>query len=322
MVDANAPMTPITLRSGADGRRRALAGTLLVALAAAGWGTWALFLRNSGVPPSWQSVLILGVIATVSLPAALLAGRGRRRSRALWLLVLALGVLDAGNYICFFSAVDRGPLALAELTHYLAPVIVAILAPSLLREPLGKRTPPALVCSLAGLALLLFGSGGLSGAALPAALLGSASAVFYGATTLLSKRLLDDFAASELLAYHAAFAALLLLPLARAPLPALHLVDGRPLAGALLIGCGCGAMFLLGLSRIPAQRGAVLTYLEPLVASAVGALVFHEALSPTGLCGAGLILAGGAAVVLQPAQAAHDPASAAARRGGSVGAGS
>lgn len=294
-------MDPTAIRSAPDPRNRALTGTLLVALAAAGWGTWALFLRGSGLPPSWQSVLILVVIAVMTLPAALLAGRGRQRPRGLWLLVLALGALDAGNYICFFSAVDRGPLAMAELTHYLAPVIVALLAPSLLREPLGKRTPPALLCSLAGLALLLFSSGGLSGAALPAAVLGSASAIFYGASTLLSKRLLKDFSVGELLSYHSAFAALLLLPLAREPLPALHLFLGRPLAGALLIGCGCGAMFLLGLSRIPAQRGAVLTYLEPLVASALGALVFHEALSPVGLCGAGLILAGGAAVVLQPA---------------------
>lgn len=283
----------------ATSRSAAWAGTAWVSAAACGWGTWTLFLRGRGLPPAWQSVLILAVVGALALPPALLAGRGRPRRRAVWLGVLLSGALDAGNYLFFFAAVDRGPIAAAVLAHYLAPALVALFAPRFLGEALGPRTLPALVASLAGLALLLLGGATAGREALPAAAMGAASAVFYAANTLLSKKLLDEVSSAELLSYHSFVAALLLLPLA-GPAPALSRFLFRPLAGAVLLGWGGGLLFLLGMRRIPAQRTAVLTYLEPLVASATGALAFHEPLGPAGLLGGALIVAGGLAIALEP----------------------
>src|SRR3954463_12718508 len=88
-------------------------GTALVAVAAGGWGTWALFLRGHGLPAAWQSVMILSVIALAWLPAAVAASRKRaRRSGTAWALLGACALTDAGNYICYFAALDRGPIAL------------------------------------------------------------------------------------------------------------------------------------------------------------------------------------------------------------------
>jgi drug/metabolite transporter (DMT)-like permease len=277
---------------------RSAFGTLAVAAAACGWGLWALFLRGSGVAPPWQSVLILGVITLAWAIPALRDGRGRARPLRLWALLGALAVLDAGNYVLFFAAVDRGPIAVAVLTHYLAPVVVAALAPALLAEPLGRRTLPALAVSLGGLALLLAGGPGPRPDPVTA-LLGAGSALFYGGNTLLAKRLLRDFSVAEVLCWHSALSALLLLPLAGPP-PPLHALSGRPLLGALLAGAGGGALYCAGLQRIPAQRAAVLTYAEPLVASLVGALAFGERLGAAGVVGAALIVGGGLWVALQP----------------------
>ena len=69
---------------------------------------------------------------------------------------------------------------------------------------------------------------------------------------------------------------------------------------AILVGAIGGGLFYFGLQRIAAQRAAVLTYLEPLVASLVGALAFGELPGPIGVAGGLLILASGAAVALQP----------------------
>jgi drug/metabolite transporter (DMT)-like permease len=288
---------------------RDLLGTLFCALAAAGWGTWSLFLRGSGLHPSWQSVLILAVITVGSIPSVLLGSPPHpgRRSAGAWALMALLGLLDAGNYILYFSAVDRGPVGVAVLTHYLAPVVVAALSPSLLREPLGRCTPWGLAGALAGLGLLVLGDGGLTGAALPAALLGGASAFFYGGNLLVSKRLLADFSGAELLAWHCALSAVALGCLALAPagipgsagaLPSLGALLGRPLLGAILLGVLGAQLFYLGLRRIPAQRAAVLAYLEPLVAAAVGALAWGERLGPAALAGGALICASGLAVAL------------------------
>lgn len=276
-------------------------GTAMVALAAIGWGTWALFLRGHGPQPIWQSVLVLLVISAASLPQALRTTL--RHPRRAWLLLALLGFFEAGNYLLYFAAIDRGPIAVGVLTHYLAPVVVSALAPLYLREPLGRRTPLALGCSLVGLALLVLSGGGLSGAALPAALLGAGSAFFYAGTTLVSKKLLAEFTTAQLLGFHSMVAALLLAAMAmvaREPLPALRAFLWSPLAGALVVGTGGGTLFYLGLSRIPAQRAAVLTYLEPLVAAMVGVVAFGETLALPGLAGAALILGGGAAIVLLP----------------------
>ena len=278
--------------------RSDLRGTLAVAAAACGWGTWALFLRGHGLPPSWQSVMILSVMALASLPAAL-SRRGPRRATSVWAFLLLAAATVAGNFILYFSALDRGPIAVAVLTHYLAPVVVAACAPFFLREALGRRTPWALFGSLTGLALLVLG-GGVTGAALPTAVLGGASALFYGANTLVSKKLLGPLTGAELLSYHCALSAALLALLSREPLPPLRGFLWLPLAGALVIGAGGGALYYAGLRAIPAQRAAVLTYLEPLVAALVGAIAFGERLSAAGLAGAALILASGAWVALAP----------------------
>jgi drug/metabolite transporter (DMT)-like permease len=278
--------------------RRALFGTVLVALAAAGWGTWALFLRGHGLEPAWQSVLILLVIAAAWLPAAVVASvrRPLRSARAWGLLVLA-AITDAGNYLCYFGALDRGPIALAVLTHYLAPVVVALLAPVLLREALTRRTVASLAVSLSGLALLVLGESGFARASARTAALGAGSAIFYGLNTLLTKKLLDEFAASELLSYHC-FISAALVALFAGPLPAVSIFLWSPVAGALLLGACGAAAFYFGLRIIPAQRAAVLTYLEPLVAALVGYFFFAEPLGSAGLLGGALIIAGGAAVAL------------------------
>jgi drug/metabolite transporter (DMT)-like permease len=191
----------------------------------------------------------------------------------------------------------------AVLTHYLAPVVVAAFAPLLLREPLGRRTPWALLASLAGLSLLVLGQVfGAGGAAGPAALLGAASALFYGANTLVSKKLLGPLSNAELLSYHCALSALILAGLAPEPPPSLRAFLWLPLAGALLVGAAGGALYYAGLRVIPAQRASVLTYLEPLVAAVVGALVFGERLGAAGLLGAALILGGGVFIVLAPVE--------------------
>lgn len=275
-------------------------GTLFVALAATGWGTWALFLRGSGLLPAWQSVMILVVIALSWLPSALRETvRRPARSRSAWALLLVAAVTDAGNYLCYFGALDRGPIALAVLTHYLAPVVVAVLAPALLGEALTRRTALSLVASLCGLSLLVLGGGGLAGAPARTAALGAASAVFYGLNTLVTKKLLDGFAASELLAYHCVLAAGLVALFAGPP-PHLTAFVWMPLAGALLVGACGAALFYAGLRAIPAQRAAVLSYLEPLMAALVGYFRFGEPLAATGLLGGALIIAGGAAVVSGP----------------------
>ena len=63
--------------------------------------------------------------------------------------------------------------------------------------------------------------------------------------------------------------------------------------GIMLLGAAAGVLFMHGLSRVGATRASIFTYLEPLVAVAVGWLAWNERLSPAALAGALLIVASG-----------------------------
>jgi DME family drug/metabolite transporter len=67
-----------------------------------------------------------------------------------------------------------------------------------------------------------------------------------------------------------------------------------------LCGAAAGIAFALGLARIGSARAAVLAYLEPLVAVAVGALAWHEAVSPMAALGGALVVAAGIHVARAP----------------------
>lgn len=285
-----AAVTPLWYTRGVDVRKRA---ALQVAVAASLWGTWSIFLRWSGLPGLTSAAVLMTVLAFAGLPAQW-RHRKRVRPRTVWPWMLLFGVLDSGNTGFFFLAIASGPVAIATLSHYLAPVLTPLTAYLLLRERPTSRTYVAAVIGLAGLALLLWPSPGVAGARVLAvtAALGAASAVFYATLVPLGKKLAPFFSPLEVQGIHSYVSAALLWLVAAHTVPA-PLAILKLLVGACLCGVIAGALLYDGIRYIPAGTAAVLTYLEPVVATAVGALVFHEAVGPTALLGAALVLGGG-----------------------------
>ncbi len=273
-------------------------GALYVATAAALWGLWPVWVRLGAHGGSTATVALL-TCGVVGLPLAWWHARGRRRGARAWLGMALLGVVDAANVWCYFHALDVGAVAPAVLSHYLAPVIIALVAPTVLREPRHPRTPLALALAAAGAALLVLSAPAAGAAPVgPALVFGSASAVCYATTVFIAKRIGDDFSDVELMVFHALLAGALLLPLTGATAPLYGAMAGG-VASALV----AGVIYFAGLRRIPAERAGILAYLEPLVAVLVGWIAFAEVPSPMAALGGGLILGGGALVVLAPRSA-------------------
>jgi drug/metabolite transporter (DMT)-like permease len=280
--------------------QRRLIGYALVALAAAGWGTWPLILRNAPMPASLQSAVMMGVLTLASLPFMLRDRVHVRPTLAHWLGIGWLGIGDALNVVLFFAAYQRTTVAIAVLTHYLTPIFVALAAPFVIGEKVRARTLSSVAVAFVGLVLLLgpwragLGHGDVMGA-----LLGAGSAVFYASNVLVNKRLVRTFSGSEMMFFHGLVATPLLFALV--PTSEYALVSGRSLAfvvgGAIGPGAMGGLLFAWGLRRIAASHASVLTLLEPFVAVILAALVFGELLGPISLVGGGLILAGAVMVV-------------------------
>lgn len=269
----------------------------LVAAGAILWGCWSFFLRPAGLSGEQNAFLALLVM---SLPAPFLLRRSALQDRRATAAVVIVGLADAGNTALFFAAVQRGPLAVAVLTHYLAPLLLALVVPWVLKE---RRSPRALVgipVTLVGLALLIGApQGGVSGMT---ALLGAGSALFFATITLGSKVATRAYSPLAVTALHApiSVAALLLVFGGSALPPALDANVLRVLAGGVLCGVVGTSLFNAGLSRVPTAAAGALTYLEPLTASLLGWALFHEALGPWGLAGGLLVLCTGAWVAAEP----------------------
>ncbi len=267
------------------------AGVAAVALAAACWGTWSAFLRPTGLPGTVTGPLMFAAMGLFALPFAL-RGPAVRWDRGTLALLVANALFDAINVVTFFEAMQRTTVAVAVLSHYLAPILVAVAAPRIE----GTRVPGALgwaALATAGLTLVLE-PWHTRGPVAIGALLGAASAACYAANVFIVRRLVPRLGAARTVSYHALLGAVLLLPLGAGEL---HLVTGPALArlgvGSLVLGALAGAVFVRGLDRIGSARAAVLTFAEPMVAVAVGWLVFDEPLGAIAGVGAALIVIAG-----------------------------
>lgn len=281
---------------------------LLVAGAASLWGMWSLCFRTvEKIAPVSGAVESL-VVFTFSL--ALLApfawrARGRGRSRRAWGLMVLMGVLDGGNVLCFFSALQHTTVALAVLTHYIAPILVALAAPLVVGERYRARTFLALSLAIAGLVLLLQPWSVSSSAGLLGPGLGALSAVFFAGTVLIAKLLGNErvrFSTMELgfLPKAPAIAVLVVAVLLQGDGGAVASLTPAQLAlllgGTVCFGSIPLIMFYVGLARIPVSQASVLTLCEPLVAVLVGAVAFQELPGPLALLG-GLLVVGAAALI-------------------------
>ncbi|MEZ4262892.1 MAG: DMT family transporter [Polyangiaceae bacterium] len=281
-------------------RSRRVGGYALIAGAATSWGMWPLILRRAPMDASLQSVIVMSILTLASLPLCLRDRVPARAPRAAWLGIAWLGVADAMNIALFFAAYQRTSVAIAVLTHYLTPVLVALAAPWALGERMTARTWGATLTSLAGLVLLLRPwSAGLSRGDLVGAALGAGSAVFYASNVIVTKKLSRAFSGSEQMFFHGLVAVPLLWLLV--PSGALASAPRASLVVIALAALGPGALggltFVWGLRRVPAGHASVLTLLEPLVAVLLAAVWLGEIPPVVSVFGGAAVLAGAVVVV-------------------------
>ena len=190
-------------------------------------------------------------------------------------------------------------MATATLCYYMAPVLVILVAPWLLKERLTLRRALCAMAAVLGMVLvsgiLTQGNGGDG----RGVLLGLGAAALYASVVLVNQRL-RDMDALEKTVVQLGAAALILLPyvLATESVAALSW-DGRSLLLLLVLGAvhtgWAYALYFGSMGVLPAQTVALCSYLDPVTAVLLSALVLREPLGLAGALGAVLVL--GAALV-------------------------
>lgn len=267
------------------------------------FGTIGLFVRHISLPSS-VIAFARGLIGMIFLLLVLLVQRKKPDLSAVgkrWPLLLLSGTALGANWILLFEAYRHTTVAISTLCYYLAPMFIILVSPLVLRE---KLTARKLICVLVSLAGMVCVSGVLTGSIptideLTGILLGVAAAALYATVVLLNKTL-PGISGNDRTVVQLGISAVVVLPyiLLTEQVGTLQL-DTKGIVLLLVVAIvhtGIAyALYFNSMERLQAHTLAIFSYIDPIAAILLSALLLKEPLGWTGVVGAVLIL--GSAVV-------------------------
>lgn len=232
-----------------------------------------------------------------------LSGQGKRRhfitNRTVTPYLVAIAIAHAANAGLFFTALKLGLVGNATLSHYIAPILVTCLfAPLLLQERTTQVTLYLTMTSFLGLAILFIPS--LSVAFDWGLVLGAASGVGMAIHVTLERKV-SLLNANPLVvgAYKSLALCCFFGYFALTSIPETRWLDFGIMAlwGVVILGVSL-QLFQNALATIPATHAAIITYLEPLGAILIAALILREPITPYTIIGGIIILGSGLLLIL------------------------
>lgn len=218
-------------------------------------------------------------------------------------LLICSSLAMAANWIFLFEAYRYTTVAVATVCYYMAPIFMIAVSPFLLKEKLGVRQ---LICIFVALIGIIFVSGvvesGLSG--ITGIILGLTAALLYAVCILLNQKMRGisgiDRTIAQLAIAAAALAVYVLFfePKEPAAVSALSVIM-LLVVGVIHTGIAYG-MYFSSIQFVPTQTVAILSYIDPVVAIILSALILREKMSVLTWIGVVLVLAATAADELLP----------------------
>lgn len=276
------------------------------------FSTIGIFRRYIPLPSSVLAAA-RGLIGTIFLMLVFLVKKEKFHPNSikknLFLLLLS-GFFIGFNWILLFESYRYTTVATATLCYYMAPIFVMIVSPFLAKE---KMTLKKLLCIISSLVGMVFVSGILTeirSNGMPAItqlkgiLFGLGAAAFYASVILLNKRI-DGVGAYEKTIFQLGCAAVTLLPYVLLT-ESFDAVKLTPVVLVLLVLVGvvytgiAYALYFHSMSDLKAQTIALYSYIDPVLAIILSALLLKEKMHPLAILGAILIL--GAALISEMAE--------------------
>lgn len=272
---------------------------MIMALAMAIFGTIGIFRKMIPLSSAWVA-FFRGAIGSIFLILFVLAGKKRRKGqsydKATLAKLIVSGALIGVNWALLFEAYNWTSVSVATLCYYMAPTFVIILSCALFRE---KMTWLKAVCASAALAGMVLVSGVLNSDAISQAdmrgiLFGLGAAVLYASVVLINKTIKASEPFGKTIIQLAAATIVLV--------PYLIMKDGAPDAAwsveliALLITVGIVhtglsyAMYFGSMDGLKTHTVALFSYIDPVTALILSAVILHEGLTLPGIIGAVMIL--------------------------------
>lgn len=260
------------------------------------FGTLGPFVNNINLPSSFISFtraligsVFIGIFMAVS-------GHGFDKKAIVKNLKLLIpsGIVMAFNWICLFEAYKYTGVTVATLCYYMAPVIVVLVSPFVLKERLTAVKGVSVIVAVIGAVLI---SGVVTGAtrSFKGILLGLAAAALYS-TVIVINKFVRELSPVETTFVQLSVAAITMIPYVLLTEDVAGFVfDTRSVIFTLIVGVfhtGFAYMiYFSSVQKVPAQTTAVFSYIDPVTAIVVSAAVLGERMDAAQTVGTVLILA-------------------------------
>lgn len=248
--------------------------------------------------PLWFLVVRFATAGTLALVLALALGARAPRSLRTWGILLALGVLNNAVYLgCTYEALRHLATGIGAIIASMNPLILALVAPALLREPLTRTKVAGLALGFAGvigIMLARLGTGTANPGDVALAVTGVLGSV---AATVLFKRFVISVDLRITTGVQLLGAGAVLLPLAL-------IFEGAPHATwspafivsfaylVAIISVGASTLWFWLLTQGEASRVSAFYFLTPIFGLFLGALLLHEPVGVRDLFGLAAIALG------------------------------
>lgn len=279
----------------------------LAFLVLAAYGSYGVFVRWTGMAGQEQYIVFWRTLIGL-LPIALvivIAGKlGELKVKGHYALLAFSGAMVALQAYSGSKSINLLPVSDALFIIYLAPVLVAISAPLVLKEKLERSTVLALAIALGGLAVISFAGHGTGSKPLDLKGVGFAvlAAVSYAAMILTLKILRECIPALTIYFYQSIVILLVMLPFSVSHMP--HLTArgwASMVALGLVFSAFLGMAYITIVKRVKAQHMGVLSYIDPVSSTLFAWALLGETPGWQNFVGGALIIAAGMIVLFASA---------------------
>lgn len=212
------------------------------------------------------------------------------------LLLILSGAAIGFNWILLFEAYNYTSVATATLCYYLAPILVILASPLVLKESLTRRK---VLCAAAALLGMVLVSGILEAdfsglAEMRGIVFGLGAAVLYASVILMNKKMVGISAYDKTI-LQLSMASIALFPYVLVT-ENWSAVTFSPLSATLLLIAGIvhtGIAYWLyfgSMEHLHSHTVALLSYLDPILAIVLSMVFLREPMSPAAAVGAVMIL--------------------------------
>lgn len=261
------------------------------------WGSIGIFVRYINFTSSQIALVraILGSIFLIIFSMISKESLSKEKIKSNLLVLICCGICLGFNWIFLFQAYHYTTVSTATICYYLAPIIVMFLSPFLLKEKLNSVKVCCIVAAMIGMLCIVgIDKGSIGENNMVGILYGLSAACFYTGVVILNK-FLKGISGRDSAIVQLSVSAIFLLPYVIFT-EKISLVGVSSQSIILLLVLGVvhtGIAYLLYftvIQKIESQTVAIYSYVDPISAIFMSAIILNESMSLLQIIGGILIL--------------------------------